>query len=191
MAEQRAIAEGPIAEGPSQRDIEVARVRDEVNATDTAAALDQQAQDAAAARAARAGAADDLVKLEARAQALVALDAEARALELQALSEAAARALPSAQAAYRDAAASLAAALARLLAVHAVLGAPHRHRINSELGRGDLSPYDMRAVALTLPALESIGYELGPYHGPLDTVAMAGIIRRSAEVELATLTGEN
>ena len=66
-----------------------------------------------------------------------------------------------------------------------------RHRINSELGRGDLSPYDMRAVALTLPALESIGYELGPYHGPRDTVAMAGIIRRSAEVELATLTGEN
>jgi hypothetical protein len=162
---------------PNQLDIERARLRDEMTGSSDAPGLEQQCTDAhdahdAAVSAAKA-AEQALPALKARAELLEGLAAEARTLELGAVSDTAAKLHPAAALKYRAAAQQLIAALVELQAVTAAMGAVGRHRINGSNGLGGLSPFDIPRGTVELPALEVLGSDLTDY---VSGSASAGVV---------------
>ena len=184
----------PPDDGPSALDIERAKLLDGLHGTANAAPLIEADRAVHAARAevrrAAVQAVAALPALQARSELLEGLVDETRRLELAALSEAAAQAWPSARDDYRKAAEAMIDSLARLLATTAILGASHRHRLQSEIGQDDLTPFAMPQPVVTLPSLEAIGHDMSEYvSGTTEHIHVAAALQQRAVSYLQSMIG--
>ena len=161
-AEAAALEAPPDAQTIGAYDLESARLSDLAGSTVGAqAALERRKADDTNALQSWRGRIDGAKSRAEEAQARVAFYrrslADARRLELAALSAAAEPMVESSAQAYADAVQAMRAAAVELSAVRAVAHAAYRQRMNDQIGHGDLGAFEAREVRLPIATLGVLG----------------------------------
>lgn len=157
-AREAAAVPRPIAQKIGPGELETARLSDLAGLTsgrvaELEATKEAEAQDVAEWKRANAAAVADVARHEAAVQFHTEALKEARRLEMAAMSAAASHIVAEAQQIYRDAVDSLKGAAADLAALNAISGASWLQRMRVGTPSEAISPIEVRATTVTVPAL--------------------------------------